>query len=282
MSTQPPGIEQKIIFITLTGRLWVLRLSRSNFIIRAGGQRPYPLAPHTPQVVASGAVTSPDDVQRYIQCTMLHALNRESYQRTVAGETVESLRWLSREGFLLYDEPSRSWRPTPLGTATFVSGGSPDLASRVRASLERARQGLVMSSDLHLTFLATPVDAAVQQMDWRHYQLMFDQLKEPERRVAAAVGVSQGFLVGMLRGSRPKNADAEATAKRFFAALVLHDVVQVRTRMRMRGVGACVWMCVRVCVSEERGGLVGECCRPQVYAHWTRRLALLATCAAED
>lgn len=50
------------------------------------------------EVVASGAVRSPNDVQCYIKSTLLAAT--KDFQDVVALATRESLKWLSTNGFL--------------------------------------------------------------------------------------------------------------------------------------------------------------------------------------
>jgi DNA polymerase theta len=47
--------------------------------------------------------------------------------------------------------------PTELGKATSTAGLDPVQALTVKADLERAREGFCMATDLHLTFLVTPV-----------------------------------------------------------------------------------------------------------------------------
>lgn len=52
------------------------------------------------QVVASGAVKTPEDVQRYIKSTLLAATN--DFQEVVAMATRASLKWLSEKEFIRY------------------------------------------------------------------------------------------------------------------------------------------------------------------------------------
>lgn len=55
------------------------------------------------------------------------------------------------------DEYGGAYIVTELGKATATAGLDPKQALDVRDDLERARQGFCMATDLHLTFLVTPV-----------------------------------------------------------------------------------------------------------------------------
>lgn len=83
------------------------------------------------EVLASGAVTTTDDIGAYIRCTLLAATR--DFQDVVAYATTQGLRWLSRAGFVAWDEASRSYGGTPLGRATLASGMAPEQALLVRA-----------------------------------------------------------------------------------------------------------------------------------------------------
>lgn len=55
------------------------------------------------------------------------------------------------------DEFGGAYLPTELGKATATAGLDPVQALDVKKDLERAREGFCMATDLHLTFLVTPV-----------------------------------------------------------------------------------------------------------------------------
>ncbi|KAG1658665.1 hypothetical protein FOA52_007871 [Chlamydomonas sp. UWO 241] len=192
------------------------------------------------EVVVTGAVSTPSDISRYIQCTLLCATNKDSFQDVVANQTKDALKWLATEGFITWSasltEPGKgSFLPNPLGKATLASGMAPEDALMIKEDLAQARNGFVMSSDLHLTFLVTPVKEDLH-IEWSLYQHNFQRLNVEDQRVAEAVQVSQPFLLKMSMGGRQcaaatpvalvKQQKTEATAKRFFAALVLHDMIQ--------------------------------------------------------
>lgn len=66
---------------------------------------------------------------------------------------------------LRVDEGTLNWQPSPFGKATLASSMPPEDALVVRADLERARQSLVLATDLHITYLVTPIKEDLR-VDW--------------------------------------------------------------------------------------------------------------------
>ncbi|KXZ52413.1 hypothetical protein GPECTOR_9g457 [Gonium pectorale] len=184
------------------------------------------------EVVASGAVSSGADVKRFIGCTLLHA--QFGFQ-AVAKATIAALHWLKDNGFIRVDEVTLNWGPTPFGKATLASSMPPEEALVVRADLERARQSLVLATDLHVTYLVTPIKEDLR-VDWEIYFHWFEKLSKVDARVAELVGVVPGYLVKLRQGHRgargagggaaSADAEKERIARRFFAAMVLNDLIQ--------------------------------------------------------
>lgn len=130
-----------------------------------------------------------------------------------------------------WDE-SCCWVPTPLGKAAFASSLGPYEALVVKKDLERAREGLVMSTDLHLTFLVSPVEGELH-IDWQKFYGVFRALKGPHAKVAALVGVDYSVMQQLAMGTDFRNAPEDSAvteqirvAKRFYGALILFDVIQ--------------------------------------------------------
>ena len=88
-------------------------------------------------------------------------------------------------------------QPITLRQAVVLSTGNVTHASQcppvlqVKEDLSRARDGFVMSSDLHLTFLITPVTEELR-INWARFDALFGRLPEVERRIAGLVGVVSG------------------------------------------------------------------------------------------
>lgn len=122
------------------------------------------------EVVASGAVRQPADVERYIRCTLLAATI--SYD-VVVQTTKEALQWLGHrdQGFIFWDSTTGTYQPSPLGRAAVASGLPPELCMQIRSDLALARDGFVLTSDLHLAFLCIPATEELQP-DWRRLLAM--------------------------------------------------------------------------------------------------------------
>ncbi|KAL4428417.1 hypothetical protein ABPG75_002506 [Micractinium tetrahymenae] len=194
------------------------------------------------EVVASGAVVEPADVERFIRCTLLSALN--DYEK-VKSDTIEALKWLgSREHcFIYWDDQSKTYQPTSFGKAVLASGLAPEICLVLKEDLARARQSFVMTTELHLTYLCVPITETIAQLDWKRFEAMLSTLTNAEASVATKVGVDRGFVMRMARGIRTggaQDADKERICKRFWMALVLTDIiaeVDVASVMRKFGVG---------------------------------------------
>lgn len=92
-----------------------------------------------------------------------------------------------------WDAAASSYVPTKLGHATLASGMTPEDALTVRADLAKARHGFVLASDLHLTFLVTPVREELP-MDWHRFYDIFGRLGSTDANIAELVGLSQKYL----------------------------------------------------------------------------------------
>jgi DNA polymerase theta len=64
------------------------------------------------------------------------------------------------------DEYGGAYIATELGKATAAAGLDPKQALDVKHDLEKARQGFCMATDLHLTFLVTPVQEELM-VNWQ-------------------------------------------------------------------------------------------------------------------
>jgi len=108
------------------------------------------------EALAGGLVKSARDVQCYIQCTLLNALN--DFQEVTARGAKDALAWLAQRGFMSWNEKTAEYTPSPLGRAAAAGRFEPDEAAAVVDVVKRARRGLNLESDLHLLFLCVPPD----------------------------------------------------------------------------------------------------------------------------
>ena len=210
------------------------------------------------EAVACGLARDPSDIKRYIQCTLLNALN--DFQDVVAASATRALRWLAERSFLRWDVESQKWDPTPLGRAAAAAHLDPDRAVAVVADVRRARRCLILETDLHLLFLCVPPDPpaaadvedvlakaspplaakppagrggppAVDDECWLNravFVKIYGRLNEHERTVAETVGITEAYYGRLMRGSSDRSREHRASARvchRFLKALALHDVV---------------------------------------------------------
>ena len=75
------------------------------------------------EVVAGGIVQTPNDINRYVRCTLL---NSTRPFEAVVKSAQDSLRWLCRNKFLEWEEKSQLYTATPLGRASFGSSLNPE------------------------------------------------------------------------------------------------------------------------------------------------------------
>ncbi|XP_065693607.2 helicase POLQ-like isoform X3 [Patagioenas fasciata] len=90
---------------------------------------------------------------------------------------------------------------TPLGKATYK--GSIDLAycNLLYRELKQGLEGLILESNLHLLYLATPYDMTSNcSPDWMIYLKQFNQLSGAEQKVADIVGVPESFIIKKASG----------------------------------------------------------------------------------
>lgn len=118
-------------------------------------------------------------------------------------------------------------RGTQLGAATFFSGMSPYDATVMLASLSKvAREGLILTSDLHLLFLCVPPNRRFWVPDWSDLIRRSHWWAPEVASVAKAVGVTDLMLERLSIESRPRTVgEEESTLRRFVYALVLHDML---------------------------------------------------------
>ncbi|CAN8229667.1 unnamed protein product [Cochlearia groenlandica] len=203
------------------------------------------------EVVAGGIVQTAKDIHRYVRCTLL---NSTKPFQDVVKSAQDSLRWLCHRKFLEWNDETKLYTTTPLGRGSFGSSLCPEESLIVLDDLLRAREGLVMASDLHLVYLVTPINVGVEP-NWELYYERFMGLSPLEQSVGNRVGVVEPFLMRMAHGAtlrtlnRPQDAKKTLqgeydnrrdstgnkmlsdeqmlrVCKRFFVALILSKLVQ--------------------------------------------------------
>ncbi|KAF6260745.1 hypothetical protein COO60DRAFT_857019 [Scenedesmus sp. NREL 46B-D3] len=187
------------------------------------------------EVVAAGVVATSQDVERYLKCSLLAAT--EDYLTVAATSTLEALKWLGSRGFLEWQKASGgSWSASELGKATAASGLNPEAALLVKRDLEHARMGLCLASDLHLTYLVTPIHDLLD-LQQQHWEILSDTLHRSQRgptaKVIEFIGLNMQYVdrrkMGGFRAGHvltQQQAEADRVARRFYAALVLSELMR--------------------------------------------------------
>jgi DNA polymerase theta len=92
--------------------------------------------------------------------------------------------------------------PTRLGLACLSSSLSPSEGFELFKELIKARQNFVLECDLHAIYLVTPFSIIneIKEMDWHHFEDLYDKLPNMMKRVGEMVGISAQFLIKAIRG----------------------------------------------------------------------------------
>lgn len=88
-------------------------------------------------------------------------------------------------------------------------------------------EGLILESNLHLLYLATPYDMTSNcSPDWMIYLRQFNQLSAAEQKVADIVGVPESFITKKASGQAiRKNVDS-AAVNRLYLSFVLYTLLK--------------------------------------------------------
>lgn len=104
----------------------------------------------------------------------------------------------------------------------------------IRDDLARARESFVLTTELHLTYLCVPATEDIQP-DWSRLLKMTQELKPADSSVASKVGLDMSYVVANARGfgargtstiASGQQSEQERVCRRFWAALVLNDMLQ--------------------------------------------------------
>ncbi|KAL4233021.1 hypothetical protein ACF0H5_007707 [Mactra antiquata] len=188
------------------------------------------------EVVVSGVATTPDEVSTYASCTLLAASLTKDQTQT-SNLIQECVTFLEEYEFVCKQNITQSdgarkerYVPTQLGSAVLSSSISPDEGLVVFSELVKARQCFVLENELHIIYQVTPIYAQLDSIDWYQYFNIWENLSSGMRKVAELVGVQESFLSKAVRGRILTKTSSQqkvlAIHKRFYTALVLHDLVQ--------------------------------------------------------
>ncbi|KAF6207903.1 hypothetical protein GE061_016352 [Apolygus lucorum] len=178
------------------------------------------------EVVASGLISSYEEVRCYTNCTLLAAYeDSEKIDRAVQ----KCVKYLSTKGFIeIKNETEIS--VSSLAEACLSASMTPDQGLALLAELDKARKCFVLDSDLHAVYQVTPFSVSNQwSLDWMKAFSMWEALPKNVQKIGELVGVDERFLIKAMRGTMNFQADNQvqkiAVHKRFFTALALQDLI---------------------------------------------------------
>ena len=127
--------------------------------------------------------------------------------------------------------PPKAFVPSQLGSAVLASALSPDEGIAIFRELNKARKKFVLENELHLVYHITPIYQRELWafIDWQRYYDLYAVLPEDMRHVADVIGVKESFIVKCaargVEAASARSPNSLATHRRFYGALVLHDLI---------------------------------------------------------
>lgn len=184
------------------------------------------------EVIASGVVSTPEDLNLFTNCTLLAATE---YDSTPLSNPISSnVEFLQNNEFIRLqtaDNGEVKYVATSLGKACLSSSLPPEEGLTLFSELDKARQCFVLEGELHLIYLVTPYSASNQwgNIDWMAYLDMWEKLPRCMKRVGELVGVRESYLINATRSKiqsgTSKTYQKLMVHKRFYTALALQDLV---------------------------------------------------------
>jgi hypothetical protein len=89
---------------------------------------------------------------------------------------------------------SFSFEITHLGNAILKSGLSPEEGLLVYLDLQRAQKGIVLSNELHMLYLLSPVSLTFN-VNWNKYHSVFNRLLPVEKCICEHIGIEENLIV---------------------------------------------------------------------------------------
>ncbi|XP_028028922.1 DNA polymerase theta-like isoform X2 [Bombyx mandarina] len=180
------------------------------------------------EIIASNISCSKQELLLYTDCTLLSAQKETLSQNLILEDTLKELE--NYELIRIQNNHSENhYVATALGKACLSSSMAPNDGLTLFCELQKARQCLVLETDLHLIYLVTPYSVSSQwgNIDWLHLLNLWESLTKAMKKVGELVGVQESFIIKCLRGLNMKHLDSNKLNihKRFYTALALQDLV---------------------------------------------------------
>lgn len=179
------------------------------------------------EAVATGLVSGCEAIKEYIRCTLLYRTLDKKLAYTIMRSALQEL--VDEELLIFRDD--ESYEATPLGQAVVASAFSPEDGLFVHEELKRALQAFVMDGDMHIFYMFTPLQAAMNTpIDWQIFRDQLDRLDESGLRALQFVGVQPGFVNTMvqsgasLKETNPTQIKQARIYRRAYTAFQLRDL----------------------------------------------------------
>ncbi|KAJ5401056.1 hypothetical protein N7465_011545 [Penicillium sp. CMV-2018d] len=179
------------------------------------------------EAVATGLVSGCEAIKEYVRCTLLYRTLDKKLAYTIMRSALQEL--VDEELLIFRDD--ESYEATPLGQAVVASAFSPEDGLFVHEELKRALQAFVMDGDMHIFYMFTPLQAAMNTpIDWQIFRDQLDRLDESGLRALQFVGVQPGFVNTMvqsgasLKETNPSQIKQARIYRRAYTAFQLRDL----------------------------------------------------------
>ncbi|XP_038223120.1 DNA polymerase theta-like [Zerene cesonia] len=179
------------------------------------------------EMIASQAVCTKSELDLYSKCTLLFKQSMSSSQDSLLENTLKQLIDFELVRIQTNDTEER-YVATSLGKACLSSSMAPNDGLSLFCELQKARQCIVLETDLHLIYLVTPYSVSSQwaDLDWLHLLTLWESLTVAMKKVGELVGVQESFIIRCLRGANKSACKNKLNIhKRFYTALALQDLV---------------------------------------------------------
>ncbi|KAJ5086076.1 Helicase C-terminal [Penicillium argentinense] len=179
------------------------------------------------EAIATGLVSGSEAIKEYVQCTLLYLTLDKKLVYAIMNSALQEL---VEEGLLLLKE-DEAYEATLLGQAVVASAFSPEDGLYVHEELKRALQAFVMDGDMHIFYIFTPLQVAMNNpINWPIFRDQLDRLDESGLRALQLVGVQPGFVNTMVQSGASLKETTLAQVKqariyrRAYTAFQLRDL----------------------------------------------------------
>ncbi|GFR71635.1 helicase POLQ-like protein, partial [Elysia marginata] len=179
-------------------------------------------------------VTSTEDAYDLMRRSLLHIQCKTSGVDTRV-LTDQAVSYLVDKGLITHTQSLSSsggfkLTVSPIGRATFKGSLDHTFSGQLYEDLKASESSLNLSTYLHLLYLVTPYDTALDVTpSWDIYFKKFCSLSETEAKVANAVGVPEHYLGLKAAGRSSRKKVCQLKVNRFYLTLMLWDLWKQQT-----------------------------------------------------